>query len=150
MYPILIMCIGAAKVWHTNNQGEGAHCFHNRYPADLPDPDHVRLLCANYVRTQAWEALKIGNRKLQKYGNGTRVRWRWALEPNQWGSGKLSGRNSYLELFTDQKGDETGSKPLVLLARYPICGADFKALPIHQRLAIELLFRKDCGGHDTE
>lgn len=150
MYPLLVMSIGSAKVWNANNQSGDAHCFHGRYPADLPDTDHIRLLCANYVRNQAWEALKIGNRKLQKYGNGVSVRWRWALEPNQWGGGKLSGYNSFLELFTDQKGDYTGGKPLQLIARYPICGADFKALPIQQRLAIELLWRKDCDGHDTE
>lgn len=150
MYPLLIMSIGAAKVWGTNNHSEAHSCFHNRYPADLPDADHVRLLCASYIRNQAWEALKIGNRKLQKYGNGVMIRWRWALEPNQRGYGKLSGHNSFLELFTDQQGDPNGCKPLQLLARYPICGAAFKALPIQQRLAIELLWRKDCNGHDTE
>lgn len=149
MYPILIMCIGAAKVWHTNDKSGDAQCFHDNYPADLPDPDHVRLLCANYVRTQAWEALKIGNRKLKKYGNGTSIRWRWALEPSQWGGGKLSGRNSYLELFAGDVGPNA-TKPLQMVARYPLDGKAFDALPIQQRLAIELLFRKDCAGHDTE
>lgn len=144
MYPILVTCITGSSMWTHNDQVCPDLDMHN-YPYDRENPSFARLPLLSYCRTQCWSAL-VDAGLAPKTVDPMLVRWRAAVPFMNNGVNLVETRLARLELYIEhEKG-----QPFKLLASYPICGKEFDALPLVVRLGIELLWRKECNGHDTE
>lgn len=160
MYPLLIASVIHFSGWSRRSSVEGAESIHNYDSDNDPRPHSLRVPLLSYARNTALEALAVGNRTLKKMNREQEffLRWRVALTPGvndfYHPQGFDMGGPAYLELYLPQRGDEKKphqeQRPWRLVASYPLNGAEFKALPLHQRLALELLYRKEANGKDPE
>ncbi len=160
MYPLLIASVIHFSGWSSRSSLEGMESVHNYDYDNNPRPDFLRVPVLSFARTTALEALSVGNRTLKNMNADQRffLRWRVALSPGindfYHPKGFDMGKAAYLELYLPQRGDEKKNggeqKPWRLVASYPLNGSAFKSLPLHQRLALELLYRKEANGKDPE
>lgn len=160
MYPLLIASVIHFTGWPSRSSVEGHEHVHNYDLANNPRPDFLRVPLLTLARNTAFEALVVGNRTLKNLNADQRffLRWRVALTPGTSDfyhpQGFQMSEAAYLELYIPQRGDEKKNhgdqKPWRLIASFPLNGSAFKSLPLHQRLALELLYRKEARGNDPE
>jgi hypothetical protein len=138
MYPILLLTFSA----------NAAHPpATHQYPDEVPS-GFKRVALLSYCRSQAEAAIREsgGLADIDKTYSPM-LRWRAIVpETPQTPFNHVNINDSRLELFL--MDDE--SAPMRRVYSAPLCGPEFKALPLVLRLGLELLIRKECRGKDPE
>ena len=129
MYPILIACI-PKPICDTT--------AYHLYPDEVKRPGFTHVPLVSYCRTQALEAIRATGGLWDV--DAVAMRWRASVPDSI-----VNAYDTRLEIFTDNE-DNT----LRLVYSAPLCGPEFKKLPLVLRLGLELLYRKECRGKDTE
>lgn len=154
MYPVLVTCIHRSDSWFLNSKQNYDNCIAkhwHQYPDGLNLSDFIRIPMRSMVTYQCWKALIEAKLVSETAADYRETRWRAVVPPNAYdnGVGILDIDKSRIEIYVSAHKDNP-DQSLVLLTAVPVCGPEFDKLPMVARLGIELLWRKECNGHDSE
>jgi hypothetical protein len=143
MYKLLIFAIINSSGWNVrSNAPDHSHSSFHAYPDDMPRQGYIRVPLLSYARAKAWEALSHNNPELSAH-DSSNIRWRAALSPapSHYFPHGFDTKDAMLELFDIN---------MKLIAEFPLDGPKYAALPLVQRLGIELLWRTEINPNGLE